>query len=136
MDLIPLLEMMRDQKGSDLFLTVGLPPAMKVDGRIKPVSEEAVEADVAMEVVTSMMTPAQREEFDATHECNFAIGEKGVGRFRASAFIQRGQAGVILRRIETYIPSMEELRLPPILKNLAMTKRGLIIFICATGTGK
>ena len=136
MDLIPLLELMRDQKASDLFITVGLPPAIKVDGRIKPVSNEVIEAEAAMEVVTGMMSPAQREEFEATHECNFAIGEKDVGRFRASAFIQRGKAGVVLRRIETYIPSIEELKLPPILKNLAMTKRGLIVFIGATGTGK
>ena len=136
MDLIPLLELMRDKKASDLFITVGLPPAIKVDGRIKPVSDEAIGSDVAMEIVTGMMSPAQREEFEATHECNFAIGETGIGRFRASAFIQRGQAGVVLRRIETYIPSIEELKLPTILKNLAMTKRGLIVFIGATGTGK
>ncbi len=89
-----------------------------------------------MEIITSMMSPAQREEFEATHECNFAISAEGIGRFRASAFIQRNHAGAVLRRIETYIPTIEELNLPPILKNLAMTKRGLIIFIGATGTGK
>jgi len=136
MKMLPLLEMMRDRKASDLFITVGLPPAMKIDGRIKPVSDEAIGIDVAMEAITGIMSPAQREEFHATNECNFAIGYSGVGRFRASAFIQRGQAGVVLRRIETYIPSIEELKLPPILKNLSMTKRGLIMFIGATGTGK
>jgi twitching motility protein PilU len=87
-------------------------------------------------MVLGMMSPAQREDFDATHECNFAVSATGVGRFRASAFIQRNQAGIVLRRIETYIPTIEELNLPPILKNLSMTKRGLIIFIGATGTGK
>ncbi|MCK5479936.1 MAG: PilT/PilU family type 4a pilus ATPase, partial [Gammaproteobacteria bacterium] len=136
MDFIPLLEMMRDRKASDLFITAGLAPALKVDGKIKPISGDILDPVKTMEIVTSIMSPAQREEFEATHECNFAISEKGIGRFRASAFIQRGQAGVVLRRIETYIPSLEELQLPPILKNLSMTKRGLIIFIGATGTGK
>ena len=136
MELIPLLEMMRDKKASDLFITSGLPPAMKIDGKILPVSEHVIDAGEAMEMVIGMMSPAQREDFEATNECNFAIGEKGIGRFRASAFIQRGQAAVVLRRIETFIPTIEELKLPPILKNLAMTKRGLIVFIGATGTGK
>ena len=136
MDLIPLLEIMRDKKASDLFITSGLPPAMKIDGKILPVSEHVIDAGEAMEMVTGMMSPAQREDFGATNECNFAISEKGIGRFRASAFIQRGKAGVVLRRIETFIPTIEELKLPPILKNLAMTKRGLIVFIGATGTGK
>ena len=136
MDLIPLLELMRDKKASDLFITTGLAPAIKVDGKITPISGDPLKADETMQIVTGMMTPGQREEFEATHECNFAIGEKGIGRFRASAFIQRGQAGVVLRRIETFIPAIEELNLPPILKNLAMTKRGLIVFIGATGTGK
>jgi len=136
MDLIPLLEMMRDRKGSDLFITSGLPPSIKIDGKIAPVSDHVISAAEAMEIVTGMMSPSQREDFAATNECNFAISEKGIGRFRASAFIQRGQAAAVLRRIETYIPTIEELKLPPILKNLAMTKRGLIVFIGATGTGK
>ena len=136
MDLISLLELMRDRKASDLFITTGLPPAMKVDGKITPISGDVLGPSDTMAMVTGMMSPGQREEFEATHECNFAIGETGIGRFRASAFIQRGQAGVVLRRIETFIPTFEDLKLPPILKNLALTKRGLIIFIGATGTGK
>jgi len=136
MDLPTLLRQMHDKGASDLFLTAGVAPSMKVDGKTLPVTEEVLSAEASMEVVTSMMTPAQRDEFEATHECNFAVGEKGVGRFRASAFMQRGNAGAVLRRIETYIPSIEELNLPPILKSLAKTKRGLIIFIGATGTGK
>src|SRR3546814_17678822 len=82
------------------------------------------------------MSPPQREEFERTHECNFAIGVSGVGRFRVSCFYQRNQVGMVLRRIETKIPSIEELNLPPIIKTLAMTKRGIIIFVGATGTGK
>jgi len=136
MELIPLLEMMRDKKASDLFITAGLAPSMKIDGKLTPVSDHVIDAEEAMEIVTGMMSPAQREDFEATNECNFAISEKDIGRFRASAFIQRGQAAVVLRRIETFIPTIEELKLPPILKNLAMTKRGLIVFIGATGTGK
>ena len=136
MELSLLLKMMHEKGASDLFLTAGVPPTMKVDGRTAPVSNEALTPDSAMDVVTSMMTPAQRDEFEATHECNFAVNEEGVGRFRASAFIQRDQAGAVLRRIDTVIPTIEELNLPPILKNLAMTKRGLIVFIGATGTGK
>ena len=136
MDLIPLLQLMHDKNASDLYLTAGLPPTMRINGKTTPVADEVLTPESAMGVVTSMMSPAQREEFEATHECNFAISAEGIGRFRASAFIQRNNAGVVLRRIETYIPTIEELNLPPILKNLAMTKRGLIIFIGATGTGK
>jgi twitching motility protein PilU len=136
MELSSLLKMMHDKGASDLFLTAGVPPTMKVDGKTAPVTNEALTPETSMEVVTSMMTPAQRDEFEATHECNFAVNEEGVGRFRASAFIQRDQAGAVLRRIDTVIPTIEELNLPPILKNLAMTKRGLIVFIGATGTGK
>jgi twitching motility protein PilU len=136
MDLSLLLKMMHDKGASDLFLTAGAPPTMKVDGSTAPVSNEALTPDSAMEIVTGMMTPAQRDEFEATHECNFAVNEEGLGRFRASAFIQRDQAGAVLRRIDAVIPTIEQLNLPPILKNLAMTKRGLIVFIGATGTGK
>ena len=136
MELSSLLRLMHEKSASDLFLTAGIPPTMKVDGKTAPVSSEALTPDSSMEIITGMMTPAQRDEFEATRECNFAINEEGVGRFRVSAFIQRDQAGAVLRRIEAYIPSLEELNLPPILKNLAMTKRGLIIFIGATGTGK
>ena len=136
MELSTLLKLMGEKGASDLFLTAGVPPTMKINGKTVAVSSEVLAPEASMEIVTSMMTPAQRDEFEATHECNFAVSEEGVGRFRASAFIQRGQAGAVLRRIETYIPTMEELNLPPILRNLAMTKRGLIIFIGATGTGK
>jgi len=136
MDVSSLLKLMDQKKASDLFITAGLPPSIKIDGHLAPVTPTPLSPQDTAEIVAGMMTPAQRDEFEATHECNFAISESGVGRFRASAFYQRGQIGVVLRRIETYIPSIEELKLPPILKNLSMTKRGLIIFIGATGTGK
>ncbi len=136
MDVSSLLKMMAEKKASDLYLTAGLPPSMKINGRIERISEEGLTPEQTSEMILGLMSPAQREDFDATHESNFAVSETGVGRFRASAFIQRGNAGIVLRRIETYIPTIEELNLPPILKNLSMTKRGLIIFIGATGTGK
>jgi twitching motility protein PilU len=136
MDVSSLLKLMDQKKASDLFITAGLPPSIKVDGRVTAITPTPLTPQDTAEIVAGMMTPGQRDEFEATRECNFAISESGVGRFRASAFYQRGQVGVVLRRIETYIPTIEELKLPPILKNLSMTKRGLIIFIGATGTGK
>jgi twitching motility protein PilU len=136
MDFSSLLKLMVHKGGSALFITAGMPPSMKVNGRIKPVSESTLTPEQAREVVLSVMTTEQRQEFDRKHECNFAISATGVGRFRVSAFYQRNHCGMVLRRIETKIPSIEDLTLPPIVKNLAMTKRGLIIFVGATGTGK
>jgi twitching motility protein PilU len=136
MDFNSLLKLMVHKGGSDLFITAGMPPSMKVNGRIKPVSQSTLTPEQAREVVLSVMTSEQRKEFERSHECNFAISATGVGRFRVSAFYQRNHCGMVLRRIETTIPTIEELTLPPIIKNLAMTKRGLIIFVGATGTGK
>jgi pilus retraction protein PilT len=131
-----LLKLMAAQKASDLFITSGMPPMVKVDGRLSPASEVSLTPQQSRDLVISVMTPPQREEFEKTHECNFAIGLSGVGRFRISAFYQRNQVGMVLRRIETHIPTTEELNLPQIVKTLAMTKRGIIIFVGATGTGK
>jgi len=136
MDFNSLLKMMVHKGASDLFITAGMPPSMKINGRLKPVSQSTLTPEQAREVVLSVMTADQRKEFDTQHECNFAISASGVGRFRVSAFYQRNHCGMVLRRIETKIPSIEDLSLPPIIKNLAMTKRGLIIFVGATGTGK
>ncbi len=136
MDFNSLLKMMVHKGASDLFITAGMPPSMKINGRLKPVSQSTLTPEQAREVVLSVMTADQRKEFDTQHECNFAISSSGVGRFRVSAFYQRNHCGMVLRRIETTIPSIEELSLPPVIKNLAMTKRGLIIFVGATGTGK
>jgi len=136
MDFNSLLKLMVHKQASDLFITAGMPPSMKVNGRIKPVSQSSLTPDQSREVVLNVMTEAQRKEFDEKHECNFAISSPGVGRFRVSAFYQRNHCGMVLRRIETNIPTIEALTLPPVVKNLAMTKRGLIIFVGATGTGK
>ncbi|MBL3527497.1 MAG: PilT/PilU family type 4a pilus ATPase [gamma proteobacterium endosymbiont of Lamellibrachia anaximandri] len=131
-----LLAMMVQKKASDLFITAGRAPSIKVDGRIVPVSRTAVSAKQAKDYTLNIMTDSQQREFDETHECNFAINAKGIGRFRVSAFVQRDSMGMVLRRIESTIPTMGELRLPPVLQDLAMSKRGLVIFVGATGTGK
>jgi twitching motility protein PilU len=136
MDFNGILKLMSEKKASDLFITVGMPPSIKVHGRISPISKSKLSEEQTRELVFGLMSPAQREEFTNTNECNFAISAKGVGRFRVSAFIQRDSVGMVLRRIENVIPSMEQLLLPPILKDLAMTKRGLVMFVGATGTGK
>jgi twitching motility protein PilU len=135
-DFTSFLKLMAHQRASDLFITAGMPPAMKVNGKISPITQTPLTPQQSRDLVLNVMTPAQREEFEKTHECNFAIGLSGVGRFRVSCFYQRNQVGMVLRRIETRIPTVEELSLPPIIKTLAMTKRGIILFVGATGTGK
>ena len=136
MDFDALLKLISDKKASDLFITVGMPPSVKVNGRIMPVSKKPISEEQAREMVVGIMSPAQREEFSQTKQCNFAISARGVGRFRVSAFVQRNAVGMVLRRIESEIPKVDALLLPPIIKDLAMTKRGLVIFVGATGTGK
>jgi len=136
MDFNALLKLMVSKKASDLFITAGIPPSIKVNGRISPVSQSTLTPDQAREVVFSVMNDHQRSEFERDHECNFAISATGIGRFRVSAFVQRNFAGMVLRRIETRIPTTDELHLPPVVKNLAMVKRGLVILVGATGTGK
>ena len=130
------LKLVAHKKASDLFVTAGMPPSIKVNGRLSPIAQNPLSPNQAKDLVMSIMKPSQKEEFERTHECNFAIGLQGVGRFRVSAFYQRNHVGMVLRRIESKIPTVEQLNLPPILKNLAMTKRGIIIFVGATGTGK
>ncbi len=136
MEMEKLLRLMVEKTASDLFITAGMPPSIKVHGKILPVTKEALTPEQAREVVLGVMNDEQRKEFIATKELNFAISARGVGRFRASAFYQRNLAGMVLRRIETRIPKPEDLLLPEIIKKLAMTKRGLVIFVGATGTGK
>ncbi len=135
-DFTSFLKLMVHKKASDLFITTGVPPSLKVHGRISPITESPLTAQQSRDMVLNVMTPSQREEFERTHECQFAISVTNVGRFRVSCFYQRNYVGMVLRRIEMKIPSIEELSLPPIIKNLAMTKRGIIIFVGATGTGK
>lgn len=136
LDFTSILQLMVREKASDLFVTAGVAPSMKVQGRLVPITQNALSAQQSRDMVINIMTPAQREEFERTHECQFAIAAQGTGRFRVSAFYQRSSAGMVLRRIESKIPTIEELNLPPVIKQLAMTKRGIIIFVGATGTGK
>ncbi|KAA0874336.1 PilT/PilU family type 4a pilus ATPase [Nitrincola tapanii] len=136
MDFTQLLKVMSDRGASDLFVTAGAAPAIKVDGTIKPLTKEVLRADQARQLVYSTMNDKQLAEFEGSHECNFAISAPGIGRFRVSAFLQRNTPGMVMRRINTHIPSMDELNLPPVLKELSMTKRGLILFVGGTSTGK
>jgi len=136
MDIASLLKLMVHKGASDLFLTTGVPPSLKINGKVTPVTKEAMTPDQAHQMVMSTMNEKQRAEFEAEKECNFALSVSGVGRFRASAFVQRNHVGMVLRRIEVKIPTLDELTLPPVLKPLSMTKRGLIMFVGATGTGK
>jgi len=135
-DLMRVLKYMVEQKGSDLFITVGYPPSIKIQGTLKLLGDKPLDSTMASQIVTSTMSPSQKEEFERTHECQYAISASGIGRFRVSAFFQRNQAGMVVRRIETNIPTIDELKLPPVIKELAMTKRGIIIFVGATGSGK
>ncbi|HEY9512986.1 MAG TPA: PilT/PilU family type 4a pilus ATPase [Rhodanobacter sp.] len=135
-DFTSFLKLMVHKKASDLFITAGVPPSLKVQGRIVPVTQSPLSVQQSRDMVLNVMTPGQREEFEKTHECQFAISAQGVGRFRVSCFYQRNCVGMVLRRIESKIPSVEELHLPPVVQQLAMTKRGIIIFVGGTGTGK
>ncbi|GAB1151288.1 MAG: PilT/PilU family type 4a pilus ATPase [Shewanella algae] len=136
MEVRPFLKAMVDRKASDLFITAAFPPSAKVDGELRPLAENAFTPAQSLEFVESLMTPEQKKEFHETRECNFAVGAKELGRFRVSAFWQRESAGCVMRRIETKIPTVEQLYLPPILKDLVMSKRGLVIMVGGTGTGK
>ena len=131
-----LLRKMVEREGSDLFLTCGFPPAIKVDGTIHKATDTPLSPDQAAMMVRSIMNDKQTKEFDSTKECNFAIAPQGIGRFRVSAFIQQGLVGAVLRTITTEIPTLEELDLPPILKDVVMNKRGLCIIVGGTGSGK
>ncbi|MFU8821532.1 MAG: PilT/PilU family type 4a pilus ATPase [Gammaproteobacteria bacterium] len=131
-----LLRKMIEVDGSDLFLTAGFPPAIKVDGRVKPVTDQPLTPQQSAALVRSIMNDKQTKEYDATKECNFAIAPPRIGRFRVSAFIQQGASGAVMRTINTTIPTIEELDLPPVLKDVAMTKRGLVLIVGGTGSGK
>jgi len=136
MDIDRLLALMVEKSASDLFVTAGIPPSIKLHGRIVPVTTTPLSPEKARETVLSTMNDKQRGEFMEKKELNYAISARGVGRFRASAFFQRNLAGMVLRRIETNIPRIDDLGLPEVIKELAMVKRGLVIFVGATGTGK
>ncbi len=131
-----LLRGMVARKASDLFITAGFPPAFKVDGKMTPVSNQSLTPQHTQELARSLMNDRQAQEFEGTKECNFAINPPGIGRFRVNAFVQQQRVGIVLRTITTTIPKFEELGLPPVLKDVAMTKRGLVIFVGGTGSGK
>jgi twitching motility protein PilU len=131
-----LLRLMKTKNGSDLFITEGFPPAFKIDGKLTPVSNQPLTASHTVELARAIMNDKQSAEFEATKECNFAISPAGLGRFRVSAFVQQARVGMVLRTITTIIPKVEDLGVPEILKEVVMTKRGLVIMVGATGSGK
>jgi twitching motility protein PilU len=131
-----LLKRVVDRKGSDLFITAGFPPAIKVDGEIRPQSERVLTPEQAAVLVRSIMNDKQTRDFDSSKECNFAIAPAGIGRFRVSAFVQQGQIGCVVRTINAKIPTLEEMLLPAVLRDVVMSKRGLCILVGGTGSGK
>jgi twitching motility protein PilU len=131
-----LLELMVKQKASDLFITAGFPPALKIDGRITPVAKQPLTPQHTIELAHGIMNDKQAAEFESTKECNFAVNPAGLGRFRVNAFVQQARVGLVLRTINAVIPKVEDLGLPVILKDVIMSKRGLVIFCGATGSGK
>ena len=131
-----LLRRVIEKKASDLFITAGFPPAIKIDGEIRPQSERALTPEQSATLVRAIMNDRQTKEFDSTKECNFAIAPPGVGRFRVSAFVQQSHIGCVIRLINAKIPSFEELDLPLILKEVVLSKRGLVIVVGGTGSGK
>ena len=131
-----LLRNLISKGGSDLFITVGAPPSIKVDGKMIPVTNQPLTAGHAQVLVRSIMNDKQSREFEETQECNFAISLPNVSRFRVNAFAQRGNPGIVLRVITSEIPKFEDLKLPPVLRDVSMTKRGMVIFVGGTGSGK
>jgi len=134
--MLDLLKLLKQKNGSDLFITVGFPPAMKVDGKVTPVSKQPLTPENAKALTYCIMNDRQLKEYEATKECNFAIAPPGVGRFRCNSFIQQSHPGLVMRAITTEIPSLDSLGLPEVLKDVSMTKNGLVIMVGGTGTGK
>ena len=128
-----LLRAMLGKKGSDLFITVGFPPAMKVDGKMTPMSNQVLSPTHTGELARAIMNDKQAAEFEAKKECNFAIAPAGIGRFRCNAFVQQGNIGLVMRVITTTIPNFDDMGLPPVLKDVIMNKRGLVIMVGGTG---
>ena len=131
-----LLRLMLSKKGSDLFITSAFPPAFKIDGKMTPVSNQPLTPVHTQDLCRAIMNDKQAAEFEARKECNFAISPAGIGRFRVNAFVQQGSMGMVLRVITSNIPKFEELKVPPVLKDVSMTKRGLVIMVGGTGSGK
>ncbi len=134
--MLDLLKLLKQKNGSDLFITVGFPPAMKIDGKVTPVSKQPLTPENAKALTYCIMNDRQLKEYEATKECNFAIAPPGVGRFRCNSFIQQSHPGLVMRTITTDIPTLDSLGLPEVLKDVCMTKNGLVIMVGGTGTGK
>ena len=131
-----LLRLMAARNGSDLFLTADFPPAIKVDGKVTRVSPQPLTGQHTLALARSVMNERQASEFERTKECNFAISPAGAGRFRVNAFMQQGHVGMVLRTIPQVLPTIDGLGLPPVMKEISMSKRGLVIMVGATGSGK
>ncbi len=131
-----LLKLLVDKKGSDLFITVDFPPAIKIDGKVTPVSKTKLTSENSKALAYAIMNDRQLKEFEATKECNFAIAPTGIGRFRVNTFVQQSYTGMVLRTIETTVPTIDQLGLPGVMKEISMTKRGLVIMVGGTGSGK
>ena len=134
--MLDLLKLMRQKNASDLFITVGFPPAMKIDGKMTPVSKQALSPENAKALTFSIMNDRQLKEFEASKECNFAVSPPGIGRYRCNAYIQQGFPGLVLRTITTEVPDIDQLGLPEVLKDVIMTKNGLVLMVGGTGSGK
>jgi twitching motility protein PilU len=131
-----LLRALVAKKGSDLFITADFPPAMKIDSKMTPVSQQALTPQHTAMLCRAVMNDKQAAEFEASKECNFAIAPSGIGRFRVNCFIQQGRVGMVMRVITTTIPSFDDLKVPAVLKDVIMTKRGLALVVGGTGSGK
>lgn len=131
-----LLRLMVSRKGSDLFLTAEFPPAVKVDGKVTKVSPQPLTGQHTLQLARAIMNDKQAADFERTKECNFAISPQGIGRFRVNAYIQQGHVALVLRTIPQTLPTIESLDLPVVLKDVTQTKRGLVILVGATGSGK
>jgi twitching motility protein PilU len=131
-----LLRLMISRNGSDLFLTADFPPAIKVDGKVTKVSPQPLTGQHTMALARAVMNDKQAAEFEKSKECNFAISPQGIGRFRCNAFVQMGHIGLVFRVIPQTLPTVDQLGLPKVLKDITMTKRGLVIMVGATGSGK
>jgi twitching motility protein PilU len=131
-----LLKLMVHKKASDLFITAGVPPSLKIDGKVTPVTKQSLTPEQSRAFAYGIMTEEQRRQYEAHNECNFSIAPREIGRFRVNVFMQQGMVGMVLRVIESKIPKFDELCLPKVLADIALTKRGLVIFVGATGSGK
>jgi twitching motility protein PilU len=136
MNFADILKLMKHKRASDLFVTAGVAPSIKVDGKIVPVTKQALTPEQSRAFVYGIMNEEQRRQFEANNECNFAIAPQEIGRFRVNVFLQQQRVGMVLRTINTDIPKFDDLNLPKVLADVALTKRGLVLFVGGTGSGK